>query len=101
MPRCSSRRTHLGALGTAAPLAAIVLPQYDPGADPGMTPLAPATAVRLLASHLPTLGAIGRVVFRAIVSIVESVPACTRSESTTSTPRSRAVRQLVGDRAAP
>ena len=90
--------SELGALGTAAPLAAIVLPHYDPGADPGMTPLAPATAVRLLATHLPTLGAIGRVVFRAIVSIVESVPAYALGVDDLDAAE-RAARQLVGDRA--
>lgn len=66
--------TTLGSLGDASPLVAMVFPKYVPDSEPALLPQPPASAVRALTSHLPTLGSRGRTVFHQIVDLVNTVP---------------------------
>ncbi|KAB7743347.1 hypothetical protein GA707_14715 [Nostocoides sp. F2B08] len=64
----------LGTLSGVADLTAIVLPERRPGASSTPTPAHPATAVRLLAEHLPKRASDGRAGFRTLVDLMQSVP---------------------------
>jgi len=67
--------TELGRLAEPAPLAAFVMPSYTPGDAGGLEPMTAAATLRTLAAHLPTLLDGGRRVFRALSSLLETVPA--------------------------
>lgn len=64
----------LGELSGPAHVAAIVLPDRSPGVPARLEDVHPATAVRLLADHLPLRVGRGREGFREVVALCASVP---------------------------
>ena len=66
--------SELGPLAGPAPLHAFVLPSYEPGATGALERISPAAVLANLCGHLPSLHDRGRVVFRAMATLVESVP---------------------------
>lgn len=66
--------SHLGRVGSQARLSAIVLPNRKDGIPGELTPVHPATAVRLLAGHLPLRASRGRPGFRDLIDLCASVP---------------------------
>ena len=64
----------LGALASATPLAAVVLPMYSPGHSHDLAPLTPAETLVGLTEHLPLLRQQGRQSFAAMVRVADTVP---------------------------
>jgi hypothetical protein len=67
----------VGALGQAAPLAAIVFPSLAEGEPASLTPLSPAATLVELTQHFPGLIAGGRAGFRRLARLVDAVPGYT------------------------
>ncbi|CCH72306.1 hypothetical protein BN11_1520019 [Nostocoides australiense Ben110] len=66
--------SRLGQVGNAARLSAVVLPGREPGLPRRLSAAHPATALRLLMSHLPHGGIGGRAAFRQVARLTSSVP---------------------------